>query len=161
MTQQNVYHIEGELFVVDKQASWPLKYPVIRGYYGITGGFKREVFEKSFMGGSTEQYHIIATTSPTLSGVDKFDWPGEEVMQCQNCDGTGAVMVDDYEMGCCHRPTKFGECCGNGIPVPCQVQQECSYCGATGHSLRPIPIYIEFFEGKGEDGKRIVKTVKY
>jgi len=48
--------------------------------------------------------------------------------QCLHCQGQG--WIEDVEPGCCGRPTEHGDCCGQPIPVQCQIQ--CEGCLGTG-----------------------------
>ncbi len=56
---------------------------------------------------------------------------------CPACDGQGWVVATEAEMACCRRFLGSGECCGNPVQEPVQVQDGCGACGGTGHVPTP------------------------
>lgn len=54
---------------------------------------------------------------------------------CPDCEGAGWRQIS--EAGCCGRPTRTGECCGNAIEVP--GTEQCSTCCGSGKIITTRP----------------------
>jgi len=52
--------------------------------------------------------------------------------ECPICDGRGFETKTICVAGCCGRPTKTGECCGNAVPIPEETEEQCCGCGGSG-----------------------------
>jgi len=51
---------------------------------------------------------------------------------CQACGGSGGQIRTIGVAGCCGNGLPSGECCGNAIEVPEQIEEHCEYCGGSG-----------------------------
>jgi len=62
------------------------------------------------------------------------------VANCPNCDGSGGIVIESVgiEAGCCGNVMSTGECCGNAIPVPVQIQEleQCQWCAERSELLK-------------------------
>lgn len=130
---------------------------------------------------------IIATTNPTISSVDKFDWPGEEVDELallqlasesipdpQNYSIRALILLKEgWIEGYKAAPKKQwsdedmrkayweGVIDKNTYGETLNEDEWSTMLDKFLQSLRPIPTYIEFEKGYREDGKKEIKSVKY
>jgi len=56
----------------------------------------------------------------------------KDYLDCPNCPNKGwyAVSTAGCEAGCCGNTLPNGECCGNAVPIPVEVQEQvqCEFC---------------------------------
>jgi len=65
-----------------------------------------------------------------------------ELKDCSLCEGNGWVV----EVGCCNKPTEYGNCCGSPIPV----QTDC-VCGGVPIAIPLPPTTATDLEGEAVD----------
>lgn len=182
---QNTYLVDKELIVVDDGRTPPddeelhlnLDYP------------KPELHSHKWRNNSSFCFKILATTSPSLESVDKFDWPGEVVdtIDWEKATKWASGMIMDFANVTKDVKEKAERQTVANILATFKsrllvkwTDNDMKEAWETGmvwdrnigkeitdqefkqflSSLRPIPTYIEFQEQK-VNGKLIVKTVKY